>query len=958
MGILEKLRPQPRWKHADPAVRAAAVYDLGPDEADALHALAREDAEARVRRAAVTRIDAASVLGEVGRTDPDEEVRSEAVRSLAGIAADAEDVAEAMDAVRQLLALGRVKEIVLVVRDSASADVRASVVDHLDDQRSLGAISRHAQDSTTRLRALARLSDEEEVFGVALKAEHTDAAVAALERTTGTEKLAAVGQRARNKVAGRRARAMLRAIEEAAMPSNPETDVRMSAEERQRARDLLNRATALVALTDLGEAEEGLAAARLAWAELQADVELDVALTEQFELATEAVREAIGQRQQERIADEERAQAIASEQADRINICEAIAALAGPAGAEPGAANRMAELQVRWDGLAPMPSEYAASLTRRFQHACRVFHEAESRRTLAAAAVGRLDTLATELEQLLRSEQAPDEIVARWRGLRRDADVLREHASANPAAAERLEQAVGTLETLEHRQTEVRAAQEQDSLRRLDQLCRHAETLVAADPITLKVVERTLRDVQSALEDRAALPSKVDRQEIQRRLEAARAALGPRAQALRDADEWQRWANLQVQEKLAGEMEALKAEPDLELATRGMRDLQARWKLVALAPRVQGESLWRRFKAAQDTVYERTAAHVAVQNEARAASLAQKQALCDRAEALASSSDWVRTAVALQELQAEWKTIGPVSRGHEKAIWERFRAGCDRFFKRRQEDLRQRRDLWAANMKRKVALCESAEALAESTEWDVSAGQLRQLQTEWKSIGAVKKSYSDAVWNRFRGACDRFFERYKNKDQVDLVAKAVAREAVITQLASLLPSEGTTVPEVPDGFIAAIEDARAAWQQAPDMPRHALEVLTRRYQQVLGQLVAAWPDAFGGTDLDPHITVQRMQKLIEKVEAMVATAGDRATTLSPTEQLAQRLREALAANAMTGGQGAASDESRLREAEQELRRVQAQWLRLGPVPADLARPLNERFQQACRRFSEQQKKAS
>ena len=56
MGILEKLRPQPRWKHADPGVRAAAVYELGPDEGDALHLLAREDAEARVRRAAVTRL--------------------------------------------------------------------------------------------------------------------------------------------------------------------------------------------------------------------------------------------------------------------------------------------------------------------------------------------------------------------------------------------------------------------------------------------------------------------------------------------------------------------------------------------------------------------------------------------------------------------------------------------------------------------------------------------------------------------------------------------------------------------------------------------------------------------------------------------------------------------------------------------------------------------------------------
>ena len=206
MGILEKLRPLPRWKHADPAVRAASVYDLGQDEAEALLALAKEDADARVRRAAVTRVDDPAVLGDIARTDPDEDVRAEAVRGLAGLAAETEDLAQAGEVVRQLVALGRMKEVVLIARDGATAEVRAAVVDLLDDARSLGSISRHAQDGATRLRALARLTDPEEVLGVALKSEHTDAAVAALERISDPEALGAIAQRARNKVAARRAR--------------------------------------------------------------------------------------------------------------------------------------------------------------------------------------------------------------------------------------------------------------------------------------------------------------------------------------------------------------------------------------------------------------------------------------------------------------------------------------------------------------------------------------------------------------------------------------------------------------------------------------------------------------------------------------------------------------------------------------------------------------------------------
>ena len=281
--------------------------------------------------------------------------------------------------------------------------------------------------------------------------------------------------------------------------------------------------------------------------------EIDPELTQQFEAASDAVREAIAERQQERAAEQERADALAREQADRVIICQQIEALAGPE-----AADRIAELKVQWDGLPPMPSEYAASLNRRFQDACRAFEDRERRRMLAQAAAGRLETLATELEQLVASDQPLEEIVARWRGLRRDADVLREHAAANPAAGERLERAVATLEEKEHQHQQVRAKQEQDNLKRLQQVCRQVETLAAAEQITLKAGDRALRDIRAALEERAPLPSKKDRQDIQARLEAARAKLAPRVQELRDADEWQRWANLQVQEELCREMEALK----------------------------------------------------------------------------------------------------------------------------------------------------------------------------------------------------------------------------------------------------------------------------------------------------------------------------------------------------------------------------------------------------------------
>ena len=954
MGILEKLRPQPRWKHADPGVRSAAVYELGPEEADALLALAREDADSRVRRAAVGRLSEVDVLGEIARTDPDEDVRSEAIRGLAGLAAETKEPDRASEVVRQLLMLGRMKEVVVVARENTSPSVRGAVIDLIDDSKSLGSVSRHAQDGSTRLRALARLSDPDELLNVALKGEHTDSAVSALERIQDPAALAAIAQRGRNKVAARRARTKLRETEEAAQPSHDAPAARMSATDRSQAMELLQRAEALVVTSDPEEASASLAAVRLAWAEFQADVETDDKIVKQFESASDAVREAIEERRREAVAERERQQALEREQSDRLAIVVEIEQLSGPS-----AVDRIAELRVRWDALPPMPSEYAASLTRRFQDASRAFEDRERRRLLAEAAVGRLETLATELEQLAASEQPVEDVVARWRGLRRDADVLREHASANLVAAERLERAVAALEQKEGEYQQARARQEQENLRRLQQFCRQVEALAAAEPLTLKAGDRALREIRSMLEDRAPLPSKRDRQEIQARLEEARVKLAPRIQELRDADEWQRWANLQVQEEICRDMEGLKAEPNLEVAGRRMRELQARWKQVALAPRAQGEAMWRRFKTAQDEVYARTSAFFAAQNEERAANLVRKQALCDRAEALAGSTDWVKTASEIQGLQAEWKTIGPVARGHEKAIWERFRRACDQFFTRRQEDLKHRKEEWAGNLARKEALCIAAEELADSTEWDQSAAKLKQLQAEWKKIGPVRKSKSEAIWHRFRAACDRFFDRYKHRDQVELQEKAAVRETVIRELEALVPPESSEPLPAPDNLYATVHQARTTWQHAPELPRAVQQDLAARYHQAVGRLVAAWPVAFAGTDLDPEATRKRMEKLLAKVEELVSTQPTRPVNLSPTELLAQQLRERLAANTMSGGVRAAeAEDARWRAVEQEVRSAQAQWMRLGPVPPQVAGPLNERFQRACRRFFDQRRRAS
>jgi hypothetical protein len=326
---------------------------------------------------------------------------------------------------------------------------------------------------------------------------------------------------------------------------------------------------------------------------------------------------------------------------------------------------------------------------------------------------------------------------------------------------------------------------------------------------------------------------------------------------------------------------------------------------------------------------------------------------------MADSSDWVRTAEAIKLLQAEWKAIGPVTRGHEKAVWERFRSACDKFFTRRQEDLKERKHEWSDNLAKKEALIAEAEQLAQSTEWDKSAGRIKQLQVEWKKIGPVRKNKSEIVWQRFRAACDTFFERYKTRDQVAIQGKVADRETAIAELEALIPpSDGADAETpMPEDLYAKVQASRARYLQGPELPRHALTPLSERVNAALLALVSRWPEGFKNTELDTDTTRRKMEKLVTKIEALLpADSKEPAANLSPAEVLARQWLEALAANTMGAAAARQAEEARHRATEQEVRSAQSAWQRLGPLDPAERKPLQDRFDRACRRFFEQKRR--
>jgi Domain of Unknown Function (DUF349) len=962
MSFLDRFKPHPKWKHADPAVRAAAVAELmvdDPEQQRALVELAGTDEDVRVRRAAATRVDVVSDLVQLATAERDEQLRRELTDRLVAIATAPAD--SDGDASLALAGLEDQKQLASVAKSSPHETVRTAALGRVHDMRTLGSVARHAVDPQTALEAVTRVPDPAELLNIALKTEHKDAGLVALERLTAGSSsgdarntLEMVAARAKNKSVSKRARTMLQSLAEA------EATERAALEQwRQRVASVLARVEALAAAAVVADTRVHLANAESDWLELAGSgtFAVDPDTNARFgALVTEAhgAIERYDREQTARRAAEERR---ASLRATKQELCERVEAIRGEE-----TLDALDKARADWEGLlggAEGTASSDADVHARFEDACRRASERHANRLALAETSKRLEALSLDAERIASAEPVDEEA---WKSVANEwASLIDKVEELDPAVSQRFADAQGKLEQMaaERRAAEERASRQH--LQRIEQLIERAHTRAAAEDLTLRESDRIARDLRSAIE--APVPaseSERDRHALLERLKGALNAVTPRLQDLREMDEWKRFANAAVQEELIARTEALRTKyhfetdgapstDDIEKAARELHEIQERWKQVAEAPRAQAQALWHRYRQAADPIQARAREFFAARSEERKTNLDRKLALIERAEALADSTDWIKTADELKKLQHEWQLIGPVPRNDTRATWKRFRDACDKFFTRRNADLAERKETWSANLAKKEALCVRAEELAASREWDRAAAEIRRLQSEWKTIGPVRRNKSEAIWHRFRTACDTFFERFKRRDAIDLEAKQADRESLLGELESLAqPATGETPEPTPSDLLERVRSLRTRWNQTSSVVRQGADPLSERFVDALERVMLTHPDQFRGTELDVDASRQKMEKLIVKVEGFLSDVAPAPSNSS--QALAAMLREALASNTI-GGRG--SDESRWRAMGEDVRQAQASWSRLGPVPGQTGRELTERFHRACNRFFDQ-----
>ena len=237
-------------------------------------------------------------------------------------------------------------------------------------------------------------------------------------------------------------------------------------------------------------------------------------------------------------------------------------------------------------------------------------------------------------------------------------------------------------------------------------------------------------------------------------------------------------ANYALKLQLIDQLKALtESQEDFNKLYNDFKDIQQRWKEVKAVPQEHVSELWKNYQIYSEKFYD----IIKINNQFRdydfKKNLEMKTALCETVEKLQTEPDVVSAFHQLQKLHQQWREIGPVAKELREELWSRFKAASTIINKRHQEHFEGLKAKEQENLEAKTAICEQIEnidfqALKSFKDWEDKNKEVIALQDKWKTIGFAPKKSNVKIFERFRAACDVYFNRksefYKNiKDEME-----------------------------------------------------------------------------------------------------------------------------------------------------------------------------------------------
>ena len=290
--------------------------------------------------------------------------------------------------------------------------------------------------------------------------------------------------------------------------------------------------------------------------------------------------------------------------------------------------------------------------------------------------------------------------------------------------------------------------------------------------------------------------------------------------------------NLEKKEALCEEAEKLSEAGDVLSAFRRLQEMHEEWKGIGPVAKEIREEIGSRFKAASTIINKRHQEHFESLKAAEAANEQGKIALCEKLEAIqvaaiSTVKDWEEQTQAVLKIQEEWRKLGFANKKVNNSLFERFRGLCDAFFQAKAEYYKAIKEEQNENLAKKIALCEKAEALKDSTDWRSTTDLLVKLQQDWKEIGPVNRKNSNAIWERFRSACNAFFDAKEKAVGDERSVEKANLEKKLEILEKLSQLKDNVADATPDQVRALMNE----WKEVGHVPFKEKDKLFKAYQE-------------------------------------------------------------------------------------------------------------------------------
>ncbi len=330
---------------------------------------------------------------------------------------------------------------------------------------------------------------------------------------------------------------------------------------------------------------------------------------------------------------------------------------------------------------------------------------------------------------------------------------------------------------------------------------------------------------------------------------------------------------------LCEQAEALILEPSVVEAFHKLQKLHDEWRETGPVANEYKETLWERFKAASSRINKQHQEHFETLKGEQVRNLELKTELCAATEELSAQplttrKEWNKASDRLLEIQKTWKTIGFAPKKDNNRIYERFRTACDRFFEAKRQFYAGMKTEMEHNLQQKTEICEAAESLMNSEEWKKTTDELIALQARWKQIGAVSRRHSDAIWKRFRAACDKFFERKASH----FASVDGEHEENLQKKLALLAEMAEA--DVKAGGYEVIREFQRRWGEIGFVPIKQKDSIQKKYKAAVDELF----NTLRGSERD-----RSMGRFREKVSSLKASGDRRLRT--ERERLYNKVRQ-------------------------------------------------------------------